>query len=140
MVVILVAAVINASAGAGDLLIRPSFVQRITSSSPLSVAQTSSGAALSISQANGSTNGYLSSTDWTTFNSKQPSIGTTSGILKADGAGNISAAVNGTDYLKQSATSTSATYGTASGLPATPAGFMTVNIGGTDYKVPYYNP
>ena len=41
-------------------------VQNTTVSSPLSF----SGSTLSISQANSSTNGYLASTDWTTFNNK----------------------------------------------------------------------
>lgn len=39
----------------------------VTATSPLSVT---SGSAIAISQANTSTNGYLSSTDWTTFNNK----------------------------------------------------------------------
>jgi hypothetical protein len=44
------------------------YTNRITSASaPLAISSN----AISISQANGSTNGYLSSTDWTTFNSKQ---------------------------------------------------------------------
>jgi uncharacterized protein YaiE (UPF0345 family) len=44
---------------------------RITSAtSPLSITSN----VISISQASGSTNGYLSSTDWTTFNSKQGAI------------------------------------------------------------------
>lgn len=35
-------------------------------------------------------------------------------------------------------TSATATAGAAT-LPANPAGFLTVNIGGTNFKVPYYN-
>ena len=35
-------------------------------------------------------------------------------------------------------TATSATAG-AQTLPANPAGFLTITIGGTQYKVPYYN-
>ena len=113
-------------------------VTSVTGTSPV-VSSGGTTPAISMAAANATTNGYLTSTDWSTFNSKQPSIGTTSGILKGDGAGNISAAVNGTDYLKQSAVTTSATYGTADGLPATPAGFITVNIGGTNYKIAFYN-
>ena len=37
------------------------------------------------------------------------------------------------------ATSTSATAGTSGVLPAQVAGYTTVNIGGTNYKIPYYN-
>jgi hypothetical protein len=36
-------------------------------------------------------------------------------------------------------TSTSATTGAASGLPANPAGYLTITKDGKDYKVPYYN-
>ena len=51
-------------------------VTSVTASGPLS----SSGGAtpnITITQANGTTNGYLSSTDWTTFNSKQAALGYT---------------------------------------------------------------
>jgi hypothetical protein len=47
------------------------YTNRITSAtSPLSITSN----AISISQASGSTNGYLSSTDWTTFNNKQSAL------------------------------------------------------------------
>jgi hypothetical protein len=47
------------------------YTLRITSAtSPLSISSN----VLSISQASGSTNGYLSSTDWTTFNNKQNAL------------------------------------------------------------------
>lgn len=36
------------------------------------------------------------------------------------------------------AVSTSAVAGTASALPATPAGYLSITIDGTPYKVPYY--
>ncbi|WP_413578233.1 tail fiber domain-containing protein [Bdellovibrio sp. HCB290] len=51
-------------------------VTTVTASSPLA---SSGGVApnITIAQANGSTNGYLSSADWTTFNSKQSSLGFT---------------------------------------------------------------
>lgn len=50
-----------------------------TINAPLSGTLTTPGASdsLSISQANTSTNGYLSSTDWNTFNNKQAAISTT---------------------------------------------------------------
>ncbi|UOF01546.1 tail fiber domain-containing protein [Bdellovibrio reynosensis] len=46
-------------------------VTNVTASAPLSVATGSTTPAISISQATTSTNGYLSSTDWNTFNNKQ---------------------------------------------------------------------
>jgi trimeric autotransporter adhesin len=54
-----------------------------TINSPLSGTLTTmeSGDSLSISQANTSTNGYLSSTDWNTFNGKQSALGSLTGII-----------------------------------------------------------
>ena len=87
-------------------------VTAVTASAPLS----SSGGTtpnITISQASGTTNGFLSSTDWTTFNNKANAslsnvngvlsstyggAGSVSGILKANGSGVVSAAVAGTDY------------------------------------------
>lgn len=45
-------------------------VTNVTGTAPISVATGTTTPAISISQATGSTDGYLSSTDWTTFNSK----------------------------------------------------------------------
>jgi hypothetical protein len=43
-------------------------------------------------------------------------------------------------YLVSPATSTTVGgAGAASALPATPVGYIVLNINGTDYKVPYYN-
>lgn len=70
--IVIVAAVVYAHAGStGIITIRPTFTQRVTATSPLTSTVTSTGTALSISQANTSTSGYLSSTDWNTFNGKQ---------------------------------------------------------------------
>jgi hypothetical protein len=105
---------------------------------------------LSITQATTSTNGYLSSTDWNTFNNKQPAgtyvtavsvvsanglAGTSSGgatpaltlstsitgILKGNGTA-ISAATSGTDYAPATS-GTSILYGNGSG------GFSNVTVG-----------
>jgi len=59
--------------------------------------------ALSMALADTNTTGALSDTDWDTFNNKVGTesdsiVGAISGIVKADGAGNISAAVADTDY------------------------------------------
>jgi hypothetical protein len=57
----------------------------VSTTSPLSGGGAlSSDLTLSISQASGSANGYLSSTDWTTFNNKQAQINGT-GFVKASG-------------------------------------------------------
>jgi trimeric autotransporter adhesin len=106
--------------------------------------------AISISQSNTTTDGYLSSTDWNTFNNKQPAgtyvtsisiassngfTGTSSGgatpsltlatsvtgILKGNGTA-ISAATSGTDYAPATS-GTSILYGNGAG------GFSNVTIG-----------
>ena len=88
--IVVVCAVTHATGGSsGSVTVRVTFTQRITATSPLASSQTTSGAALSISQATGSTSGYLSSTDWTTFNSKAPATSGTS-ILYGNGSGGFS--------------------------------------------------
>ncbi len=54
-------------------------VTNVTASAPLSVTTGSTTPALTISQANTSTNGYVSSTDWNTFNNKLGTGSTISG-------------------------------------------------------------
>lgn len=89
------------------------FVTSVTASSPLA----SSGGTtpnISITQANGSTNGFLSSTDWTTFNSKQNALtnpvtgtGTTNYLPKFTGSttvGNSQIFNNGTNVLVNTTT------------------------------------
>ncbi|MGZ3788078.1 MAG: tail fiber domain-containing protein [Bacteriovorax sp.] len=61
-------------------------VTSVTGALPISVASGSSAPVVSISQANATTDGYLSSADWNTFNSKQGSIaaGTTAQYYRGD--------------------------------------------------------
>ena len=54
---------------------------------------------ISISQSSSSSNGYLSSTDWNTFNNKQSAIGTISGLAKGNGANALTSAQAGTDFV-----------------------------------------
>ncbi len=66
-------------------------VTNVSVNTPLSVTNGSSIPDISISQANGTTNGYLSSSDWTTFNNK---VGTTRSISAGtglSGGGDLSA-------------------------------------------------
>ncbi len=61
-------------------------VTNVSANAPLSVAASSSTPTISISQANGTTDGYLSAADWTTFNSKQGTIvaGTSAQYYRGD--------------------------------------------------------
>lgn len=55
-------------------------VTEVTTNSPLSVTSGTTTPDLTISQATTSVNGYLSSTDWNTFNSKTSNVGTVTGV------------------------------------------------------------
>jgi hypothetical protein len=68
------------SAGSGGT------VTNVTASGPLSVTNGTSTPAIAISQANTTTSGYLTNTDWNTFNNKQPAIavGTTTQYYRGD--------------------------------------------------------
>lgn len=57
-------------------------------------------------------------------------VGTTAATHKLHVAGSLRI---------DAATSNSAASGIAAALPATPAGYVTINVGGTDWKLPYYN-
>ncbi|WP_413612557.1 beta strand repeat-containing protein [Bdellovibrio sp. HCB-110] len=74
---------ISASGGGGT-----GTVTNVTAAAPLAVAAGtgSTTPALSISQASGTTNGYLSFADWTTFNSKLGSTLTSGNIWVGDGS------------------------------------------------------
>ncbi|MCX6106378.1 MAG: hypothetical protein NTY08_11180, partial [Proteobacteria bacterium] len=77
----------------------PANVTSVTGTAPISVATGTSTPVISISQANGSTNGYLSSADWTTFSSKQAAgnyITALTGDVTASGAGSAAAALSAT--------------------------------------------
>lgn len=71
-------AVLAGSSGSGT-------VTNVTASAPISVVNGTTTPALSISQANSTTNGFLSSTDWSIFSNKQNTLSsanaTTNGIL-----------------------------------------------------------
>jgi hypothetical protein len=69
-------------------------VTSVTGSAPISVATGTSTPVISISQATTSANGYLSSTDWNTFNNKQPA-----GNYVKNGGG-VSAITAGVDTSK----------------------------------------
>jgi len=50
-----------------------------------------------------------------------------------------SSAVSGTVSLTNTTSTTVGAAGTASALPSLPVGYVVINIGGTNYKLPYYN-
>lgn len=68
-------------------------VTNVTAAAPLTVTMSTSTPNITLPQANGSTNGFLSSTDWNTFNSKLSSALTVGQILVGN-ASNQATAVN----------------------------------------------
>jgi|GEM_PF-3059892 len=71
-------------------------VTTVTATPPLTVSTPSSTPVIAITQASGSTNGYLSTTDWSTFNSKQTAgnyLTDLTGDIIATGPGSGSATV-----------------------------------------------
>ena len=111
------------------------YTNRITSATaPLSITSN----VISISQASGSTNGYLSSTDWTTFNNKSNTNGT---VTSVSGAGTVSGltltgtvTTTGSLTLGGTLSLTSLNVTTALGFtPVTNARTLTIN--GTTYDL-----
>jgi hypothetical protein len=111
------------------------YLNRITSATaPLSITSN----VISISQASGSTNGYLSSTDWTTFNNKSNTTGT---VTSVSGAGTVSGltltgtvTTTGSLTLGGTLSLTSLNVTTALGFtPVTNARTLTIN--GTTYDL-----
>jgi hypothetical protein len=83
-------------------------VTSVSATAPISVATGTSTPAISISQATTSTNGYLSSTDWNTFNNKQDTLVSGTNIKTVNstsllGSGNLAVgtvtSVTGGSYL-----------------------------------------
>jgi hypothetical protein len=126
----------------------PSSVTSVTGTAPISVATGTSTPAISMAQASGSTDGYLSSADWNTFNSKQASgnyITTLTGDVTASGAGSAAATLSATGVAAGTYTKVTvdakgrATFGTslvASDIPPLPtsiigSGTLGVANGGT---------
>ena len=81
----------------GDLTEATSSILTITGGANAVIG---SGASIAVSQATGSTNGYLSSTDWTTFNGKQDALTFTSPLVNTSGTVTINQSGTASDgYL-----------------------------------------
>lgn len=67
------------------------------------------------------------------------SIGTTNGGLVIDNGGNAAPITNGSGISFGSLTSATASAGANGAPPATVAGYIRINVGGTARSIPYYN-
>jgi hypothetical protein len=116
------------------------YTNRITSASaPLSIASN----AISISQANTTTNGFLSSTDWNTFNNKQAAgnyITALTGEATASGPGSASVTLTNSAVIGKVLTGLNVTGGTVTATDSILAAFGKVQnqinglIGGSIYQ------
>jgi hypothetical protein len=68
-----------------------------------------------------------------------PSIGTTNSGLVIDNGGNDAPITNGNGISFGSLTSATASAGSNGAPPATVAGYIRINVGGTARSIPYYN-
>ena len=71
----------NVQISGSDIMAGLGGISEVTGSAPLVVAKGTTTPAISIPAANGTTNGYLSSADWTTFNNKTSNTGTVTGVI-----------------------------------------------------------
>lgn len=125
----------------------PGGVTSVTVNTPLSDSGTPTAPNLSIPQANGTTDGFLDSADWTTFNGKQAAgnyITALTGDVTASGPGSVAATIaNGAvdiPMLSATGTPSATTFLRGDNQWATPAGgggSGTVNSG-TANRLTYY--
>lgn len=119
---------ISVTNGAGSITIANTGVTSVSGTAPIASSGGST-PAISISQATTSTNGYLSSTDWNTFNNKTSNTGT---VTSVGGTGTVNGlTLTGTVTTSGNLTLGGTLSGTASGLTvgaattATSAGNLT---------------
>jgi hypothetical protein len=130
---------ISISNGAGSITVTnsaPDQTVAITGTSPVSVTGTYPNFTVSMTQSSTSTNGWLSSTDWNTFNSKAPATSGTS-ILYGNGSGGFSNVTVGTGLtfsagtLSATATGVTSFQTSLSGLTPSTASTGVVTLAGT---------
>ncbi|MGZ3770417.1 MAG: beta strand repeat-containing protein [Bdellovibrio sp.] len=99
-------------------------VTSVTGTSPISVGGTATAPVISLPAASTSVNGYLSSADWNTFNSKQSSSLSSGNIFVGNASGVATgvslsgdATINNTGALTLKNTGTAGTYGSGSLIP-----------------------
>jgi fibronectin-binding autotransporter adhesin len=130
------------SVTAGQYIVGPGLtitntgVTAIAATSPLSVDASTGSVTLSISQANASTNGYLSSTDWTIFNNKisSTSLSSANGLLTYNSSTGVFTASTSPTFTAATTTSLGITGITSALLKTTSTGGVVAAVLGTDYQ------
>lgn len=121
--------------------INPGDITGVTATAPLTGGGTSGDVTIGIPAASSTVNGYLSSTDWTTFNNKTSNTGTVTSV--ATGGGLTGGTITGSGTISHADTSTQAsvnnsgltfiqdvtldTYGHVTGLASATVTLPTVN-------------
>jgi len=110
-----------------------------TAGNPLSITNTTTTPVIELLSATSARNGYLTSTDWTTFNNKQPQLSGT-GFVKASGTSisydNSTYLTSSTGVTTFSAASTGLTPSTATSGAITLGGTLALTNGGTGATSP----
>ena len=97
-------------------------VTSVTGTAPIAVSTTLGVANVSISQATTSTNGYLSSTDWNTFNGKGSGTVTSASVVSANGFAGTVATATTTPAITLSTTITGVIKGNGTAISAATSG------------------
>ncbi len=118
-------------------------VTEIITSSPLTGGTITTSGTIGISQASTTTDGYLSSTDWNTFNNKQASgnyITALTGDVSATGPGSVTASISDTTVTGKLLTGVNITGGTIAATDTILEGFGKLQnqvnglVGGSIYQ------
>jgi hypothetical protein len=135
-------ATVATSGSYADLSDKPTLsigtVTSLTGTAPVSVATGTTTPVISMAQANGTTNGYLSSTDWTTFNNKSSFDGTWLGLTGKPTFATVATTGSYADLINKPTTDGSETKVTAgANITVTGTGTTTTPyiVGATAHKI-----
>ena len=118
-------------------------VSSVSGTAPISATNVSGAVTISISQSSASTDGYLSSTDWSTFNAKQPAgnyITSLTGEATASGPGAASVTLTNSAVIGKVLTGLNVTGGSISATDSILAAFGKIQnqinglVGGLQYQ------
>lgn len=119
-----------------DLINKPTLpngtVTTVSGTAPLNVVTGTTSPVISMAQANGSTNGYLSSTDWTTFNNKSSFSGTWTGLSGKPTFSAVATSGSYNDLINRptfAAVATSGNYNDLANVPTTNGSETIINSG-----------
>ena len=107
-------------------------VTSVTGTAPV-VSSGGNTPAISMAQATGSVNGYLSSTDWTTFNNKSNTNGTVTSITAGTGLTGGTITTTGTIAIDSTVVTTSGSFSNPSWITALDGSKITGTLDGGSF-------